>query len=195
MIIYTEASIFDSPADVLVNTVNTVGVMGKGIAKEFKRLHPEMFQSYQDMCKSGKFQIGDLWMYRHSSGGILNFPTKHDWRSGSKIEYIEKGLQRFVKEYKTYKVRTVSFPQLGCGNGQLDWENDVKRLMEDYLSNLPLYILIHVYCPEPPVAVTHFDIDSNIALDFESFWSYLVGLARTSDEIIFPLGCTSSDFI
>ena len=188
MIIYTDVSIFDSPADVLVNTVNTVGVMGKGIAKEFKRLHPGMFKAYSNMCKSGQLQIGDLWLYRHSSGGVLNFPTKQDWRSDSKIEYIEKGLQQFIEDYMTYDCRTISFPQLGCGSGRLSWEKDVKPLMEDYLGNLPLYILIHTYGTETPDAVTKLNHGSRVAHEFESLWEHLSRFAKTSEQISFPIG-------
>ena len=76
MITYVDFSLFESPAKVLVNTVNTVGVMGKGIAKGFKRIFPEMFAEYQLLCENGQYNTGDLWLYKSQNKWILNFPTK-----------------------------------------------------------------------------------------------------------------------
>lgn len=144
MIIYVKMDIFESPAQVLVNTVNTVGVMGKGIAKQYKKLYPEMFKEYQMFCEKGLLDIGKLWIYKTDKKWILNFPTKKHWRNKSKIEYIEKGLEKFVSTYKEKGIRSISFPPLGCGNGGLDWENEVKPLMEKYLTKLDIDVFIHV---------------------------------------------------
>lgn len=144
MIIYVKMDIFESPAQVLVNTVNTVGVMGKGIAKQYKNLYPEMFKEYQKFCEKGLLEIGKLWIYKTDKKWILNFPTKKHWRNQSKIEYIELGLQKFVSTYKERGIRSISFPPLGCGNGGLNWEKEVKPLMERYLSNLDIDVFIHV---------------------------------------------------
>src|SRR3954447_26761808 len=100
MITYLASDLFQSPAQVLVNAVNTVGVMGKGIALEFKRQYPEMFTEYQTRCRTGTFDIGQLWLYKSSQKWILNFPTKRDWRDKSRIEYVETGLKRFVEIYE-----------------------------------------------------------------------------------------------
>ena len=143
MIIYTRTNIFESNAQVLVNTVNTVGVMGKGLAKEFKRIYPDMFNNYQNYCEQGVFTIGKLQIYRTSNKWVLNFPTKENWRNASKVEYIELGLQKFVEQYQIQGIKSVSFPMLGCGNGGLDWESIVKPLMYKYLKNLPIDIFIH----------------------------------------------------
>ncbi len=143
MIIYTRTNIFESNAQVLVNTVNTVGIMGKGLAKEFKRIYPDMFNSYQKYCENGIFTIGKLQIYKTSNKWIMNFPTKENWRNASKVEYIELGLQKFVEQYQLQGVKSVSFPMLGCGNGGLDWESVVKPLMYKYLKNLPIDIFIH----------------------------------------------------
>ena len=153
MIIYTKTNIFESNADVLVNTVNTVGVMGKGLAKEFKRLYPEMFHSYQKYCENNRFTIGKLQIYKTSNKWILNFPTKENWRNASKVEYIELGLRKFVEQYEMQCIKSISFPMLGCGNGGLDWETVVKPLMIKYLNNLPIDIFIHtsgkdIFTPE-----------------------------------------------
>ena len=144
MITYVVGDLFTSPAKVLVNTVNTVGVMGKGIAYDFKRIYPEMFEEYQKLCKQKKFNVGQLWLYKTPHKWILNFPTKKHWRGKSKMEYIEAGLQKFVDTYDSKGMLSVSFPMLGCGNGGLDWEKQVQPLMENYLADLPIDIFIHI---------------------------------------------------
>ncbi len=143
MIIYVRTNIFESNAQVLVNTVNTVGVMGKGLAEAFKKLYPDMFTSYQNLCETGQLDIGNLHFYKTVNKWVLNFPTKKNWRSPSKIEYIEMGLKKFVSEYEKLGITSIAFPLLGCGNGGLDWENEVKPLMEKYLKSLPIEIFIH----------------------------------------------------
>ncbi len=143
---YTSDSLFDSNAQVIVNTVNTVGVMGKGIAKVFKRKHPKMFQEYKRRCTSGDLEIGKLYLYNEEPDQwVLNFPTKKHWRQPSKPEYIEKGLAEFVRRYESMGIESIAFPKLGCGNGELNWERQVKPLMERYLSDLPVEIFVHEY--------------------------------------------------
>jgi len=145
MITYIEGSLFLSPAQTLVNTVNTVGVMGRGIARDFRAIYPDMFARYQQKCEKGEFDVGQLMLYPTPNKLIVNFPTKRHWRSPSKIEYIEAGLQTFVNSYADFAITSVAFPQLGCGNGELPWDNQVRPLMEKYLSSLPIDILIHLY--------------------------------------------------
>lgn len=144
MITYVRNSIFESNAQVLVNTVNTVGVMGKGLAHEFKKLYPDMFKSYQKFCDSNQFQIGQLYLYKTEHKWVLNFPTKKNWRKPSELEYIELGLQKFVDNFECMGIKSIAFPMLGCGNGGLDW-SDVKPIMEKYLKRLPMDIYIHIY--------------------------------------------------
>lgn len=144
MITYVKMNIFESPAQVIVNTVNTVGVMGKGIAKQFKEFYPEMFMEYQRFCELKLLEVGKLWIYKTENKWNLNFPTKKHWRNPSKIDYIEEDLQKFVANYKEKGIRSISFPPLGCGNGGLNWEKEVKPLMEKYLKNLDIDIFIHV---------------------------------------------------
>jgi O-acetyl-ADP-ribose deacetylase (regulator of RNase III) len=144
MITYVRTNIFESRADVLVNTVNTVGVMGKGLAKEFKRIYPDMFKSYQDYCENGLLTLGKLQLYKTPNKWVLNFPTKANWRNPSKLEYIEQGLQKFVDHYERLGIKSIAFPMLGCGNGGLSWEKEVKPLMEKYLKNINIDIFIHV---------------------------------------------------
>lgn len=143
MITYLEGDIFSSPAQVIVNAVNTVGVMGKGIALAFKNRYPKMFEVYKDACEKKKFQMGKLMLCHAPDHLILLFPTKENWRNPSKLEYIEKGLDRFVKNYAEKNISSIAFPKLGCGNGELKWE-DVKPLMEKYLKPLPIDVYIYL---------------------------------------------------
>ena len=115
---YVRGNIFESPAETLVNTVNTVGVMGKGIAYEFKRLYPEMFREYRDLCERGSLQIGALYLYRTDHKSVLNFPTKKHWRSPSQPEYIEEGLKTFVR---TYRERRHSFGRVSSTRMRAWW--------------------------------------------------------------------------
>ena len=143
MIKYVKGDIFNSPSKIIVNTVNIVGVMGKGVALEFKKRYPEMFDRYQELCKKQLLDVGKLYLWRGSEKWVLLFPTKKHWRYPSKIEYIEKGLRKFVENWDKLGSNTISFPRLGCGNGGLDWQ-DVKPLMEKYLSKIPMQILVYV---------------------------------------------------
>lgn len=143
MIEYIEGNIFDSPAQVIVNTVNTVGVMGKGLALSFKKRYPDMFESYKKVCEKHQLTIGKLMLYKEADHWILLFPTKENWRKPSKLEYIEKGLMKFVNTYAEKHITSIAFPKLGCGNGELDW-NLVRPLMEKYLKPLPIDVYIYL---------------------------------------------------
>ncbi len=145
MVTYVKGDLFKSPAQVLVNTVNTVGVMGKGIAKTFKTIYPEMFTRYQRLCETNQLTIGKLWLYKTKHKWILNFPTKVSWRQPSKPEYIEEGLRKFVATYSQHGITSIAFPQLGCGNGELDWQRTVRPIMEKHLDNLLLDIFVYIY--------------------------------------------------
>ncbi|MBZ9858646.1 MULTISPECIES: macro domain-containing protein [unclassified Mesorhizobium] len=142
MITYLESSVFESPAQTLVNTVNTVGVMGKGIAKEFKSRYPAMFAEYRKLCEQRALGVGKIHLWRSDTRWVLNFPTKTTWKLPSKLEYIHSGLAKFVESYKALSISSASFPPLGCGNGNLNWA-DVKPVMEEYLSKVDIPIYIH----------------------------------------------------
>ncbi len=138
-------NIFDSSSKTLVNTVNCVGVMGKGIALDFKNRYPLMFKEYVQLCSKGEVKPGQPYYYSDLSGAsILNFPTKDHWRSPSKLSYIVKGLDWFRENYGKLGITSIAFPPLGCGNGGLTW-SIVGPLMYDKLSDLP--IDIEVYAP------------------------------------------------
>jgi O-acetyl-ADP-ribose deacetylase (regulator of RNase III) len=140
---YQKGDIFDSKAQVIVNPVNCKGVMGKGLALAFKRRYSAMFTAYQQECKTGNLRIGNPILYRASIPWILNFPTKDDWRFPSKLEYLEKGLQYVVDNYKQEGITSIAFPKLGVQNGQLSWD-DVGPLMAKYLSQLDIDVYIYI---------------------------------------------------
>jgi O-acetyl-ADP-ribose deacetylase (regulator of RNase III) len=142
MLTYLYTSLFDSPAQTLVNTVNTVGVMGKGIAKTFRERYPAMFKEYKKLCDSGDLIIGSLHLWKSDDRWVLNFPTKTTWRMPSKLDYIQQGLETFVKNYERMGIVSASFPPLGCGNGNLNW-GDVRPIMERYLSWIKIPIYVH----------------------------------------------------
>jgi len=190
MITYVLGDIFISPATVLINTVNTVGVMGKGIAKDFKTYFPEMFDAYQKLCKSGEFTIGSLFYFRAPHKSILNFPTKRHWKQKSRIEDIEAGLAAFVAKYEQYSIQSIAFPQLGCGNGELDWEQQIQPLMEKYLRPLPIAIYIHLYDGSQEF-LEHRSVremkrwlrEQPESLPFQEVWDDLVGAIREAPDV------------
>lgn len=137
--------IFQSNAQTLVNTVNCVGVMGKGVALEFKKRWPNLMQDYEQKCALKEVQPGVPYLYTDILGtSIINFPTKGHWRSASRLDDIKKGLKLFVENYKTWKIESVAFPPLGCGNGGLEWDL-VGPLMYSELSKID--IPVEIFAP------------------------------------------------
>jgi O-acetyl-ADP-ribose deacetylase (regulator of RNase III) len=156
MIRAATGNLLDAPADALVNTVNCEGVMGKGVALQFKRAFPENFKAYARACKAGEVAPGSMFTV-HNAGTvtprfIINFPTKRSWRQPSRYEDIESGLKALVTELQRLGVKTVAVPPLGCGNGGLDW-NRVRPMIEHALGNLPdLTVLLYAPTGAPPAA-------------------------------------------
>lgn len=113
---------FESRAQTLVNTVNCVGVMGKGVALEFKKRFPEMFKDYVRRCEAKKVRPGRPYLFKQMfPPWILNFPTKEHWRSVSRLQDIEEGLRYLQQHYKEWGITSLAVPPLGCGHGQLEW--------------------------------------------------------------------------
>lgn len=150
MITYVKGDLFSSSAQVITNTVNCVGVMGKGVALEFKHRFPTMFQDYQTRCKKGMVRTGTPYLWSNEKVEILNFPTKRHWNEPSRLEDIEAGLQYLAEHYDELGIQSLAMPALGCGNGGLKWEN-VKPLIEKYLSPIST---LDVYLYEPEVTRT-----------------------------------------
>lgn len=147
MIKYITGNILDSNADALINTVNTVGVMGKGIALQFKNAYQNNYKAYIEACKRKEVVIGKLFIVKDSnlnSGEkyIINFPTKKDWRKPSEYSFIDSGLDDLIHIVKEYKIQSVAIPPLGAGNGGLEWEK-VKKIIEQKLSNLEIEIIVY----------------------------------------------------
>lgn len=142
MLQFHRTSLMTSSAQTVVNTVNTVGVMGKGIAAAFKERYPDLFAEYKNLCADGRLKPGSLWLWKGPDQWVLNFATKKHWRAPSKIEYIRHGLLEFRRDYEKLGIREVAFPRLGCGNGGLDW-GEVRPLMVQLLYDLPITIYIH----------------------------------------------------
>lgn len=153
MIHYKTGNLFDSKAEALVNTVNTVGVMGKGIALQFKNIFPNNYKLYSNACKNKELKVGQLLVTEEESlltgkKFIINFPTKTNWRLPSEYKYIEDGLAELVKVIRERNIRSIAIPPLGSGNGGLDW-NKVKQIMEKHLSDIDCEIFIY----EPNAAI------------------------------------------
>lgn len=144
-------NIFNSKCQTIVNTVNCVGVMGKGIALVHKLRYPKMYEEYKQHCKNKLIKTGSLWLYskQENAPWILNFPTKYHWKYPSKIEWIEKGLQKFVNTYEEKGITSIAFPLLGTHNGGLD-TNVVREIMVEYLVKCNIDIEIYDYDPNAP---------------------------------------------
>lgn len=136
---YVKGNLLDAETDALVNTVNTVGVMGKGIALQFKETFPENFKIYSAACKRNEIRPGNLLVVKERTLQgekiIINFPTKTQWRLKSEYDFIERGLKELVKVIEELKIKSIAIPPLGCGNGGLKWES-VKVLLNKYLGTL-----------------------------------------------------------
>lgn len=122
MVTVLVGDIFESNAQTLTNTVNCVGVMGKGIAKQFKERYPDMYDDYAERCKRNEVQLGRPYLYRQMyDPWVLNFPTKGHWRAVSNLSDIKRGLEHVLGHYREWGIESLAVPPLGCGNGQLDW--------------------------------------------------------------------------
>jgi O-acetyl-ADP-ribose deacetylase (regulator of RNase III) len=146
MIRYKKGNLLDAETQALVNTVNTVGVMGKGIALQFKTRFPNNYKVYRDACKAGTFKTGQVLVVAEgdllNQKIVVNFPTKEHWKAPSKYEYIESGLKALNQAVKDYGITSIAIPPLGCGNGGLAW-NIVKPMIEKELQNLEADIIIY----------------------------------------------------
>ncbi len=137
--------LFESRVQTLVNTVNCVGIMGKGIALEFKKRFPDMFRDYVKRCNSGGVRLGCPYLYKPIVGQcILNFPTKDHWRSVTSLQDIINGLEYLLRYYKKWGIKSIAVPPLGCGYGQLEWRI-VGPSLYRYLKRLE--IPVELYAP------------------------------------------------
>ena len=142
MLSIIDGSVFDTECDILVNTINCRGVMRAGIALEFALRYPQMYEAYVWDCNSGFVQTGKTYLYVSDGQKILNFPTKDDYKEPSLLDYLIDGLRYFVEHYKEYNAKSIAFPLLGCKNGGLDFEKEVKPIMLEYLSEIDMDVFI-----------------------------------------------------
>lgn len=140
MIRYIQGDILEARSEALVNTVNCVGVMGRGIALQFKNAFPNNFKEYAAACERGEVQPGRMFVHETGKLGspryIINFPTKIHWREKSRLEHIEAGLEALVDEIRARDIRSIAIPPLGSGLGRLDW-TEVRPLIDRALAELP----------------------------------------------------------
>src|SRR5713226_1859103 len=150
MIYKAEGDLLGTDAEALVNTVNTVGVMGKGIALQFKQAFPDNYSAYEAACKRGEVEIGRMFVFhRHPTNNpriIINFPTKKHWRGKSRIEEIKSGLRALIEVVRKEGIRSIAVPPLGCGNGGLEWK-DIRPRIEQAFSEVP-DVAVQLFHPE-----------------------------------------------
>lgn len=159
--------LFESKAQTLVNTVNCVGVMGKGVALEFKKRFPSMFEDYLRRCERGEVKLGAPYLYKDLSGTrVVNFPTKDHWRSPSRLQDIERGLDFLAQHVKEWGITSLAMPPLGCGNGGLEW-TDVGPLIYRKLHELPIDVEVYAPygTPKPQLSLEFLRAPSQMGLD------------------------------
>jgi O-acetyl-ADP-ribose deacetylase (regulator of RNase III) len=161
MIEFKRGNLLEEQTEALVNTVNCVGVMGKGIALQFKQAFPENFKQYKKACDAQEVKPGEMFTVSTDSvfypRYIINFPTKRHWKGKSKLEDIQTGLKALVEEVQRHGIHSISIPPLGCGNGGLDW-NIVKPMIVEAFAELPE---VHVSIFEPEGAPVASEISVN----------------------------------
>ncbi len=149
MIHYTQGNLLEAQVDALVNTVNEVGVMGKGIALMFREAFPESAREYQEAATAGRIRVGQVHVTRNRElvgpRWIIDFPTKKHWRNPSRMEWIRDGLRDLVRVIGEHQITSIALPPLGCGNGGLEWAQ-VRREIELALGDLP-GVSVTVYEP------------------------------------------------
>jgi O-acetyl-ADP-ribose deacetylase (regulator of RNase III)/uncharacterized protein YwgA len=181
-----EGDLLKSNMHALVNTVNTVGIMGKGVALAFKKRYPDMYLDYVERCSRGEVRLGEPYVYRASDHMIVNFPTKQHWRSVSRLSDIEAGLDYLERHYKEWQIKSLAVPPLGCGNGQLEWRI-VGPILLRHLKRLD--IPVELYAPHGSTLLGEIQLDLLDQIDpqaSEEQWRlepWLVAIAETVSRL------------
>lgn len=174
MLKYVKGNLLEADVEAYVNTVNTVGVMGKGIALQFKNKFAHNYQMYLEACKLGTIGIGKLLVVTENliDGRkiIINFPTKKDWFRKSQYVYIEEGLKDLVRIIDQFGIKSIALPPLGCGNGGLTWSK-VKTIIEKYLKDIPDTI-IYIYEPSIETAIMSKELTPGRAMLLYALFEY-----------------------
>ena len=189
MIEKAEGSILEADAEALVNTVNCVGAMGKGIALQFKQAYPENFCAYQQACKANEVRPGRMFVWATglmvNPKYVINFPTKRHWKGKSKIEDVEAGLDALIEEVRRLEIQSIAVPPLGCGMGGLDWSEVEPRIAEAF-NELP-HVRVLLFAPSGapqveamPVATEKADMTRARALFIKLIEKYCVPGYRLS---------------
>lgn len=178
-----EGDLLKSNMHALINTVNTVGVMGKGVALAFKKRYPDMYRNYVRRCDRHEVRLGEPYVYRADDHLIVNFPTKGHWRSVSRLSDIVSGLDYLERHYKEWHIRSLAVPPLGCGNGQLEWRV-VGPILLRYLRRLD--IPVELYAPHGSSLLSETQLDllgqTDTTHEIEQQWQiepWLVAIAET----------------
>lgn len=153
MIEHVSGNLLEADAEALVNTVNTVGIMGKGIALQFRQAYPENYEAYRKACERGEVEPGRMFVFHTGQLGnprhIINFPTKRHWKGKSKMADIEAGLAALVKLVQDERIRSIALPPLGCGNGGLDWEDVRPRIVAAFAALPETKVLVYAPAGAP----------------------------------------------
>lgn len=177
MLEYTKGNLLDANTEALVNTVNEVGIMGKGIALMFKDLFPAASSAYMAACKEGRIRVGHVFATPSEQlfpKWIIHFPTKRHWRHPSKIEWIRAGLNDLARTVLDLDIKSIAIPPLGCGNGGLDWE-EVRPLIEEAFARLPR---VDVLLYEPTTKYYHSSPKQKRVTDLTPARALIVELVR-----------------
>jgi O-acetyl-ADP-ribose deacetylase (regulator of RNase III) len=141
MIELTQGNLLEAKVEALVNAVNTVGIMGAGIALQFRKKYPEMFRAYEQACDVGEVTPGKMHVFELGNSGacarwIINFPTKRHWRESSRLDDVVAGLTDLACQVRRLNIHSIAIPPLGCGHGGLDWD-DVRPRIEQAFAQIP----------------------------------------------------------
>src|SRR6266702_7115180 len=204
MISVLSGNLFESKAQTWVNTVNCVGVMGKGVALGFKERFPEMFADYQRRCERGEVRLGRPYLFKPLVGPwIVNFPTKQHWRQVTNLQDIISGLEYLRAHYKDWGIKSLAVPPLGCGNGQLEWRV-VGPTLYRHLAELEIPVLLYapfgtshdelqpefLHRPEVDSAKTNHQVESIAPFRVEPGWIAIVAIIElvTRERYHWPIG-------
>lgn len=184
MLIKVECDLFLSPATVLVNPVNTAGVMGSGISAEFKRFFPTVFDQYRALCDAGKLTLGRVWLAQAGAKRILHLPVKAHWRSAAKRSDVEAAVQLLVSRWAEWGIGSLAVPQFE--ETDLRWEEDIRPILESALASLPIPVYLHTYDRKQDAARSLRQVDTLLNKptqrgDFTQFWRELGRVIRKAD--------------
>ena len=159
MLITVETEIFHSPARVLVNPVNTAGVMSSGVSAEFKRFFPDAFSRYRSLCEAGRIEPGRLFFFQADFRTVLHLPVKRHWRTAATAEIVESGLQKLAAVWADQGIHALAIPPFA--EGELDWDSVIRPMLEIYLGPLPIPVYLHRSTPDTRRSIKQIDQSLN----------------------------------